>query len=557
MHKRITRLMIVLLAGYLQLPIAGAATKSLLPERLEASVEARIKAGDYPAVVIGFVRGEQSGVYSFGSLQDSEKPDADTLFEIGSITKTFTGLLLADAVISNQVSAETPVSELMPGMKFPALDGKVITLGNLATQHSGLPRLPANLRPADGTNPYADYHAPQLKEFLEGLSLSRAPGGRYEYSNLGYGLLGLALARRADTTYGKLMVDRVLTPLGMQDTGVHLQGEHGKRIAAGHDQTGKVTGNWDFDVLAGAGALKSSGADMLRYLKANMGLTETALLPAMQMAHKPRAKVGAGTDIGFGWMTHTAGARKVIWHNGMTGGYASFIGFTDDGAQGVVILTNTAKSVDDLGFAALLPDAKLAPARKALEMSPEALDDYVGNYRLAPKFVLAIFREGGQLFARATGQNPFPIFPSAANEFFARAIDAQITFSRDADGIVDALVLHQNGDHHGPRVSDREAAKETTDKAVVNLAPATLREYAGEYQLAPTVKVTVTVQGEQLHVQLTGQQAYPVFATEKDEFFYTVVDAQIAFERDDQGKVNALVLHQGGVDQRAPKNNRR
>ena len=453
MNKRMTSLLIMILGGLLLFPGNLAASDHPLPERLKQSVEARIQAGEYPAVVIAFVRGDQAGVYTFGALKDSEAPDADTVFEIGSVTKTFTGLLLADAIVDRQVTAETPVTDLLPGITLSSRDGKVITLGNLATQHSGLPRLPANLAPADVRNPYADYDARQLEAFFDGFTPARAPGARYEYSNLGYGLLGYALARRADTTYAKLMADRVLAPLAMEGTGVNLKDGQAERLAPGHDQDGKDAGNWDFDVLAGAGALKSSGADMLRYLKANMGVTETALLPAMQMAHKPKAGVGGGNQIGFGWMTHTANNGKVIWHNGMTGGYASFIGFTDDGERGVVILTNIARSVDDLGFAALLPEAGPAPASKAVTLSREALKEYVGHYRLAPGVIFHVTLQGGQLLAQLTGQEAYPVFASDKDEFFYNVVDAQLSFRRNDQGEVNALILHQNGvDQGAPKI---------------------------------------------------------------------------------------------------------
>ncbi len=492
-------------------------------------------------------------LYGFWKLANGKVPDANTVFEIGSVTKTFTATLLAEAVTSRHAKLDDPVAKFLPDFSIPSRNGKRITLGNLADQHSGLPRLPTNIKPSDIHNPYADYDAAKLKAFLADYTLPRDPGSAYEYSNLGFGLLGYALARQAHTTYGELLEKDLLQPLGMSTSGVKISKAMRAHLAVGHNETSKATENWDFNVLAGAGAIKSTGTDMLRYLEANMGRLKTPLYPAMQLAHTPRRGIGGNERVGLAWMTRHDKSGNVIWHNGMTGGYASFLGFTADRKRGVVILTNIQQSVDDLGFATLLKDAKLAPAEKAIHLSAQALDAYVGSYRLAPHFILTVFRQDDQLLAQATGQGALPIFPSTKNDFFAKIENIQISFERNAQGKVTGLVLHQNGNHAAPRISGTEAARETTRKSVVTLPAATLREYVGHYRLGPQAIFDITLKVNQLYAQLTGQSAFPVYASARDEFFYTVVDAQISFKRNKQGKVIALVLHQRGKNVRAKK----
>lgn len=546
--KRITAILALAL-----LPVIASAdgNPALLPARVDQAIHARMDAGEYPALVIAVVDGKQSRVYAYGKLANGNAPDADTVFEIGSVTKTFTATLLAQAVRKGELKLDTPVAKLLPGFTIPSRDGKTITLENLATQHSGLPRMPTNFMPADSSNPFADYDVTKLKSFLAGYTLTHDPGSRYEYSNLGVGLLGYALAQHAGSTYDALVQQQIFTPLDMRSSATTLNAAMRARLAPGHDKTGKSVSNWTFDTLAGAGAIKSSGADMLRYLKANMGLLKTSLYPAMQLAHKPRAAVPGGR-IGLVWMTRHDADGDVIWHNGMTGGYASFMGFTADGHHGVVVLTNEPSSVDDLGFATLLNDTALAPAHKSLSMTPKELDEYIGNYRLAPKFILKVFRASDQLYAQASGQGAFPIFPGARDEFFAKVGDIAISFRRDNAGKVDRLILHQHGDRSAPRISDAQADAAVGEHAVT-IAPATLANYVGHYRLGPNAMFDVALKDGQLMVQLTGQSAFPVFASARDKFFYRVVNAQIDFQRDANGKVDALVLHQNGVDQRAPR----
>lgn len=529
----------------------AAAAAPVLPARIAQVAQQYVDAGTYPAMVVVMVDHGRSQIAGFGQLADGHAPDGKTVFEIGSVTKTFTALLLAEAVQAKTLALDTPVADLLPGFSIPERHGKPITLGLLAEQFSGLPRLPGNLQPADLGNPYVDYSRDRLKAFLADYRLPRDPGAAYEYSNLGFGLLGDALAQRAGLSYGELVQRTVLAPLGMSSTGTALTPAMRTRLAPGHDELGQAAKHWDFGSLAGAGGLLSDGEDMLRYLRANMGELKTPLASAMRLAQAPRRDIGGGDRIGLAWMIHHTPHGDVVWHNGETGGYSSFIGFTPDGRRGVVILTNATSAPQDLGFAALLPSAPLPVVHKAIALSGPQLDAYVGQYTLAPDFALTVFRRAGQLFVQETGQEAIPLFASAPGEFFARGAPIRIDFGRGADGKVDALTLHQDGhDRRAPRAATVRGADGTPS---VRLAPALLRDYVGRYVLGAGVEFAVTAVDDQLYVQLTGQAAYPVYAKAKDHFFYTMVDAQLGFERDAAGKVVALVLHQNGTDQRAPR----
>ena len=523
-----------------------SANAGLLPERVEKAAREHIAAGTYQTLVFGVVDGGRSEVVAFGALDGGKAADGDTVYEIGSITKTFTAALLAEGVLSGRVTLETPVAQLLPDFRIPSRGGKEITLGALATQHSGLPRLPANLLPGDPANPYADYDAAKLRAFLADYELPRDPGATYEYSNLGFGLLGYALAQSDHTTYDAMLDQRLLKPLGMTMSGIALTDAMRAHLAPGHDINGKPAKNWDLGALAGAGAIRSTGNDMLRYLFANMGVGPSPLSAAMKLAQQPRSDVPKMGRIGLAWIISD---RGIVWHNGGTGGYRSFLGLTADGRRGVVILCNTAADLEDLGFAALDADAPLRPVHKATTLPDASLDEYVGTYRLADEFLLKVFRMPDGLYARATGQSAIPIFPSAPDEFFAKVAGISATFTRDAAGAVNGLILHQNGDHRAPRLSASELPPEPKEIA---LDASTLSDYVGRYKFDFGAVLDVVLRNDHLEAQLTGQSALPIFASSRDGFFDKVVDAQLHFERE-AGQVVAVVLHQGGRDMRAPR----
>lgn len=524
-----------------------AAQAGLLPERVAKAAQDRIADGMYQTLVFAVMDGDKSEISVFGRLDNGKAPDGDTVYEIGSITKTFTATMLAQEVLSGKVNLDTPVAKLLPGWTIPSRGDKQIKLGDIGTQHSGLPRLPANLTPKDPANPYADYDAAKLKTFLAGYTLPRDPGAAYEYSNLAFGLLGYALAQSNHTSYSNLVAQRILSPLGMSLSGTAFTDTMRAHLAPGHDEKGKPAKNWDIDALAGAGAIRSTANDMLRYLKANMNEGASPLGAAMKFAQQPRAEMGKEMRIGLAWMTTS---KNIVWHNGGTGGYRSFIGFTTDGKHGVVVLTNAEMQVDDLGFAALDNAAPLAAAHKSVTLATAALDTYAGTYKLADKFFIKIFRMGDDLYAQGTGQGAFPIYASAPDEFFAKVANIAISFKRDAKGDVNALVLHQNGDHQALKLS---AAELPPEPKVATLDAAAMQTYVGKYRFDFGAVLDVTLSGNQLAAQLTGQPSIPVYPSAKDEFFYKIVDAKLSFERDAAGKVVAVVLHQNGRDMRAPR----
>lgn len=443
--------MFVLLIG---LPASATAQHFPSDGEIESVIRTRIEEGRAVGMVIGVMEADGSTrIVSFGEAGPGAKPlGPQSVFEIGSISKVFTGTMLADMVARGEVSLTDAVESYLPdGVSVPTRGGREITLRDLSTHHSALPRLPGNMSPADASNPYADYTFDQMYEFLSEHELRRDIGAEFEYSNLAVGLLGHALARAAHTDYEGLVRQRIFGPLGMDMSAITLSSETEAWMVAGHDAQGSVTPLWDLPSMAGAGGIRSNMEDMLVFLAANIGAPESRLERSMRASHEVREPIAEGMEIGLNWITRNVGADRIVWHNGGTGGFRSFIGFDPESRVGAVVLTNSGHGADDIGFYLINSDLPLAPApvqpakRVEIVIDEAVLARYVGVYELAPQFSITVTRQAGSLFLQATGQPIFPAFAESETDFFLEVVDAQITFTKDDSGVVSGLILHQGG----------------------------------------------------------------------------------------------------------------
>jgi CubicO group peptidase (beta-lactamase class C family) len=426
---------------------------------IDTMIDQRIAGRSGEGIAVGVTDGAGHRVTGRGPA-GAATFDGNTLFEIGSMSKVFTALLLADMVQRGEVALDDPAEKYLPaGAKMPMRGGREITLEDLATHRSGLPRLPDNLSFRDPTNPYADYSEANLLDFLGRYELTRDIGSTYEYSNLGVGLLGYLLARRAGTDYENLLKRRITIPLGMRDTTITLTAAQKARFATGHDGYMRPTSAWDLPVLAGAGGIRSTVNDLLIFLDASIGTKPSRLAPAMKaMLAKRWPGVSPRIATGLGWMVMASSSGEIVFHGGGTGGFRTAMAYDPSKQRGAVILTNAAveESIDDLSFhlllgapvapAAPVPAApKAVPARTAIELPITDLDRVVGHYRFKPQLDLIVTREGTGLKAQITGQPGFPIFAEAPLTFFWRVVDAQVVFVAGPTGQVTGAVLHQGG----------------------------------------------------------------------------------------------------------------
>ena len=444
-------------------PASGAAQVGL-PSDAEvlALIKQRVDDKRSAGIVVGLIDADgRRRIVSYGDPGPGQPPlDGNTVFEIGSISKVFTSTVLAQLVQEGKVSLDDPAQKYLPAtVHLPTRNGKAITLGNLAMQNSGLPRMPTNFKPADAANPYADYTVQQMYDFLSSYQLPRDPGAEFEYSNLGVGLLGHILSRVTGMSYEELERQRVWQPLGMTNTAITFTPWMKAHLAIGHDPQGSVAKNWDLPTLAGAGAIRSTTNDMLKFLDANLHPERGPLQRAMAFAQEERVPAG-NMGIGLNWLTAHAGPDKIIWHNGGTGGYRTFIGFEPSRKTGVVVMTNSAgDGADDVGFHILDSRLPLVPKpaprkeRTAIDVKPEILQRYVGRYQLTPAFIIEITFRDNTLNLQATGQPMVRLWPESETSFFLKEVDAQVDFVRDPQGNTTGLVLHQNGQNvPAPRI---------------------------------------------------------------------------------------------------------
>ncbi len=333
-------------------------------------------------MVVGAVANNEEILLGFGSRQlgDWRPPDADTVFEIGSISKVFTGILLAKRVENGELKLDDRIADLLPEGWSLSEAARATTLLHCTTHTSGLPRLPDGLksitrtgRALFGGDPYRSYSEDRFRDALATVELEFEPGAESRYSNFGVGLLGFALANQNGSDYETLVKSEIFQPLGMHRTGIttdqwqleHMPAGYRGTLQLGPTLVALESSDWQLpNHLAGAGAIRSTGSDMMTFLKANMGVIPTALDAAIRRSHQELYNKQDDRSVGMNWMrSYERGiSQNIIWHNGGTGGFRTYVGFTEDRQFGVVALSNTAMGVDELAVAlirALVRDSDL------------------------------------------------------------------------------------------------------------------------------------------------------------------------------------------------------
>jgi D-alanyl-D-alanine-carboxypeptidase/D-alanyl-D-alanine-endopeptidase len=314
----------------------------------------------HTGLVVGVRADGENALWHRGRLPDGPR----SIFEIGSITKVFTATLLADMAGERLLALHDPVQRYLPeGVRLP-VRGREITLEDLATHRSGLPRLPKGVLvrglTRDRRDPYARFDAARLEAAVAVTRPRRAPGRKPAYSNYGMGLLGYVLALRAGTGYERLVRARICEPLGLRDTWIETPAAERARVATGHDWRGRETPHWNLAALAGAGGLRSTAADLLAFLNLHAEGSESTLAAAARETRRRRAdwvKIG----VGLGWLIVPARRRLPGWrlpseallHEGGTGGFRSFAAILPDTGAATVVLANQARPVARLGMRVL------------------------------------------------------------------------------------------------------------------------------------------------------------------------------------------------------------
>ncbi|MBI4864448.1 MAG: beta-lactamase family protein, partial [Candidatus Riflebacteria bacterium] len=439
-------------AAHAQSPAPGGLRfPEQLREQVDLLVDPFLETGRGVGMVVGVVKGDRTWVFGYGSVArgSARTPDGNTVFEIGSATKTFSGILTAALIQEGRMDLTQPIERyLPPGVKVPSRDGRKITVTDLVTHSSGLPYHATN---GDEKNPhgrFAGYTPEQLYRFLGSFKLDRSPGTRYDYSNVGAGLVSHAAALVTHKTFEAMVKERITGPLGMNDTAIALAPELQARKAQGYDADLNPVLGEEIGTLEGAGALRSTANDMLTYLKANLGLVKTPCGPAMALSHNPLFTVNDFLRVGIFWHVLKDGA---VFHSGATTGFHSFQGFSPADKAGVVVLSNCMNApaaeligLYTLGFACgrPCPPVKLD---MPVTLAPAALDSCVGEFRTGSGDLFVVSREGSRLVISKAGCKAVVLYPKSPTEFDQRAATGTIAFHRDAQGKATGLTIQDNG----------------------------------------------------------------------------------------------------------------
>lgn len=307
---------------------------------VDSVIRSYLSANNISNLAVGLISGADSFSYGYAKKSSVELPvpTDKSIFEIGSLTKTFSATLLAKLVNEGRVDANDPVSQYLPD-SIPLLqyNGKPITLMHLVNHSSGLPRLPLNiLLSSNRSDPYSHYDKKALFYYLKSVKLRREPGTVYEYSNLGMGLLGVVLEDISGKLYETLLVEHIAGPLKMNYTRQHISPEH---MVPGFNALDQPTPVWNFQALAAAGCLRSCIADLLLYTKAQLRPPTNALGKAIELTQQSSFKQGH-SEVAMGWHVLTIRENQYLVHEGQTGGYSSIIVFNRATQNAVVILVN-------------------------------------------------------------------------------------------------------------------------------------------------------------------------------------------------------------------------
>lgn len=324
-------------------------------DSIKAIIEREVASKRSKSIIVGIVDANGRHIVSAGVKSDKnpQKPDGNTMYELGSVGKLFTTLLMSEMSLKHELNYNDPVSKYLPKyVKVPSKDGKEISLLHLSTHRSGLPRMPYNIDPKDPDNPTADYTTAQLYESLPATQLRGEINSRWAYSNLGYALLGQAMVEVSGKSFETLLKQKIATPLNMKSTVITLTPELNKNRAMPYFIFGHPTNNWQNPGMEGSGAASSNMNDMLTFAAANVGLIKTDLFPAMELTHvKQGKKDGNDGFITMGWTIINEDNENILWKDGATGGYRTFIGIDKKKKYGLIILSNTGMNlVTDIGL---------------------------------------------------------------------------------------------------------------------------------------------------------------------------------------------------------------
>lgn len=487
--------------------------------------------------------------YGFKNKKENLLNTANTIYQIGSITKQFTSAIILQLVAAKKMTLQDKLSKYIQG--YPG--GDSITVEHLLTHTSGVYNYTndGDFMRDRSEHPIA---RDSLLALFEYKPLDFSPGTKFSYSNSGYILLGMIIEKVTGKSYFRVVRENIFELLGMSHSGFDFTNLKNADKATGYagDLTVPV-GIVDSSVSFAAGALYTTVGDLYKWDRAlyTDRIVSQALLQKAFTVYQ--------SSYGYGWGISESYGKKTVQHSGGITGFASHILRVPGDQICIIVFTNVAsdtpsKISNEINGMFNGKTVDLPAARKEITVDTQTLKKYIGEYELAPKFHIFITLENGILQAQATGQGKNALFAEKDNFFFLKTVDAQVEFVSDSAGKTDYLVLYQNGQKVtakklGPdRLSPVPAARKE-----ISVDTNTLKKYIGEYELVPTFHIVITLENGALQGQATGQPKFVMYAEKTNFFFLKVVDAQIEFFSDTAGNTDHLNLYQNGLEQKGKK----
>ena len=401
------------------------------------------------ALSIGLIHPNGVEFYNYGShsKETQRLPSEHSIYEIGSISKVFTGLLVADLVSQKKIKLDAPLTEwTLKDWPIPSKDGVEISASHLVSHSSGLPRLPYGFAPTDFQNPYVDFTVDDLRAALTDIPMPMKPGENVVYSNLGSGLLGYGLTQYSGLSYDEMIQQTICSPLGLDSTFVDVPTSQKSRTVQGYDMAGEPISDWDMPVLVGMGEINSTVFDLVQFAKAQLYPPKSALGQAIRMSHK--SLIARDDDVvAMGWHIGIRDNPNLIWHSGGTGGARSFIAFHPENKIGVVVLsTNTSPFVTGT-VRSLLNILRGEPANlklpQVVSLTEQQLRSFEGEYEISEAITLSFSPKDGLLLGELPKMPPILVYPTSPNIFESIHVPLKFEFQRNEQGDVFQLLMHE------------------------------------------------------------------------------------------------------------------
>ncbi|HEX7138787.1 MAG TPA: serine hydrolase [Vicinamibacterales bacterium] len=518
------------------------------PARMEEVIQSRVSDSTFMGSVL--VARDETVIlnkgYGFANVEWQIPNSPTTRFRLGSLTKQFTSASILLLEERGKLSLDDHVKKYLPDA--PA-SWDAITIFNLLTHTSGIFNYTA--LPDFATTMPLPLTPAQIIAKVRDRALDFEPGSKMSYSNSGYIVLGMIIENVSGESYASFLQKNLFDPIGMKDSGYDSYTRVIPHRASGYVRgpNGPTNAAYlDMSLPYAAGALYSTTEDLRRFEQALFGgrVLKPASLEKMTTPFKGNYALGV--------VVREHDGHRVIEHNGGINGFNTYLAFYPESRVTVAVLANVNGPAPEAIGAALATLAhggsvQLTTDRHEVAVPTATLSSYVGTYEVGPNVNLMVTLDADHLMAQLSGQAKFQLFAESETRFFVKVVDAQLDFVKDASGAVAQAVLHQNGrDITATKKSDRVA-----ERQAITLPKSALEPLVGTYQLRPGADLTVTLEGDHLMAQLTGQPKFELFAERENSFFYKVVDAQLEFTKDAGGAVTAAVLHQGPANLTAPR----